>query len=637
EALLPIFGMEPLLQGRSEIAFDLKDKDGAFALRNVKVELQPAPGVEIAVDGHIKDALALTGLDLAVRLQADDAASLSRLAGTEIPSISPVKARGRIVGTAAEPAIADLTLTAGSVERIMLTVTGSIAEPLKADGLVLKLRLQGPDSGALSSYASLDVPALGRFDLAGRLRGSASSARLSRIAGQFRHHNGMTIDLQGSIGDLQKAEKLDLGFGASIPGGNALGDLLALEMPLSDRLRAKGRVSGSAETMRLVDLDITMGGSDLAGEVAIDLRGDRPAVTGDLHSKRLDLSFLSNQEEPANQTKPVADSDASQRLIPDLAVDPGFAAMLDGGLKYRAARLNWDDLALSGVNVTVDSKGGVLTLNPSTAELAAGQLIVDGRMDQEGVNLTFDLRRAAMKTLGPMLDMTAVEGSLDLRGDLRAQGRDLRALAGSLNGTASVVVGQGYLHNSYLEPLVKDLVVALVEGDLSKQGARLHCFANGYEFKNGVAVSQVLLLDTDSVTVVGEGQVDLSSEAIKYHLNPRPKNPSLLSLATPVDVSGTLAQPTILPDSVAVAGGVATAVVGNLLLPGVGLLLPLLSAGTGEDNPCLKVVKNGKAKAAEKTTQPGALGQLGDAVSEGAGALLKLPGKLLPGNLLGSE
>jgi hypothetical protein len=84
----------------------------------------------------------------------------------------------------------------------------------------------------------------------------------------------------------------------------------------------------------------------------------------------------------------------------------------------------------------------------------------------------------------------------------------------------------------------------------------------------------------------------------------------------------------------AVAGSVAAAVVGNLLLPGVGLLLPLLNSGTGEAHPCMHVLKDGKVKAAPaKPGGPkgasGILDRVGGAVSKGAGTLLKLPGKLL--------
>jgi uncharacterized protein involved in outer membrane biogenesis len=284
---------------------------------------------------------------------------------------------------------------------------------------------------------------------------------------------------------------------------------------------------------------------------------------------------------------------------------------------------------LRRVHVTAALEAGVLTLRPSTAEVAAGQLVIEGRWDRGGLTTTFDLRRAEMKTLGPMIGVSALDGGLDLHGDLSSQGNDLRSLAAALDGTASLVISDGYVHNQYLDHLAKDLAVSLVKGKFANKTVRLNCFVNGYTIMGGVAVADVLLLDTENITLTGSGRIDLASEAIQFHLTPRPKNPSFVSLATPINVGGTLARPTFAPDSMAVAGSVATAVVGNLLLPGVGLLLPLLSAGTSEAHPCLNVIKDGKATVAGEQKATSTLGRIGGAVSEGVGNLLKLPGKLL--------
>ena len=197
-----------------------------------------------------------------------------------------------------------------------------------------------------------------------------------------------------------------------------------------------------------------------------------------------------------------------------------------------------------------------------------------------------------MKSFGPMIGIHTIEGSLDLAGDLRARGAGLRALAAGLNGQISLTVRDGVLNNQYLEPLARDLVGALLKGKQNKTAARLVCFANSYDIKDGIAVSQLLLLDTENLTLVGDGQINLANEAIRYHLIPRSKNPSLLSLATPINVGGSLARPTFMPDNVVITSSLAKAAVGNVLLPGFGLLLPLLNAGAGEVRPCLNVLQD---------------------------------------------
>ncbi|MBL6954062.1 MAG: AsmA family protein [Alphaproteobacteria bacterium] len=635
--LLKAVGAEANVEGKADVAFDLSDRDGMLAVRNVKAKLVPAPGVRVAVSGGVGDALTLAGLALDVTVQADDTARFSTLLGSDLPSLSPVKLHGRIVGTVARPAVKDLVVRAGTKERLLLSVTGAIADPLGVKELDLAVHLQGPDVAALSTYVGSDVPALGRFQISAALAGHMTAPVVSDLRLQTESARGAKIVVTGRVAQPFTGEGLDLRFDIAGPGEAVLADLLSWPAPradaLVDNLTAKGWIKGSTVAFQLDELDLRLKDSDVRGQLDVDLRGDRPKITADLQSKYLDLTRYFSSDSPSkNQINTEATQE--QRLIPDLALDLAALALLDGSLKYQVAEMRQDGLVLEKLHLSGALQDGAFTLHPSTALLAKGQLALGGELNSDGAAMRLNLRRASMATLGPMLDFTALEGSLDLNADLRTRGRDLRGLAAALNGTASVVVSDGRMEADFLDLLAKDLLLGLVKDRASGKGTRLRCFANSYDIKDGVAVSQVLLLDTDNITLVGEGQTDLSTEVIRYHMVPRPKDPSLLSIATPINVSGSLANPSYVPDSVSVAGSVATAVVGNLLLPGIGLLLPLLNRGTGEAHPCMDVVKDGQAvaapaKAGKSKSGTGILGQVGGAVGEGAGILLNLPGKIL--------
>jgi hypothetical protein len=58
--------------------------------------------------------------------------------------------------------------------------------------------------------------------------------------------------------------------------------------------------------------------------------------------------------------------------------------------------------------------------------------------------------------------------------------------------------------------------------------------------RNGKLTDDQILLDTSRMRVNGKGQVDFGTEALRFRLAPRPKQPQFLSLATPVQVTGTL-------------------------------------------------------------------------------------------------
>lgn len=83
-------------------------------------------------------------------------------------------------------------------------------------------------------------------------------------------------------------------------------------------------------------------------------------------------------------------------------------------------------------------------------------------------------------------------------------------------------------------------------------------------------------------------------------LNPKPKHASLLSIAVPLNIGGTLAEPAIRPDTASVAKKVAGGFLATLINP-IGILVPLASKGTGDENPCLVALSQSKKTT---TTKP---------------------------------
>ncbi len=621
-ALLRALGQKPVFKGRAEAAFDLKHLNGKLVLHNMNAEFSPLSGVEIAVGGRIDDIAARRGLALNVRVRARAAADLLALVDADIPTLAPLRAQGRIIGTLAAPSLVDLDLQAGRGDRLSLAATGTVNDVLLGTGLNLKLRLRGANSKVLSPYVQMAVPELGRFDLSARLSGDVEGPRLGRIVGRFRHDNGLNLDLRGAVGDPLHGGDLDIAFTATVPA-QALSPAGAAEGEhQAGALRAAGRITGSRSAVRLDELKASFGDSDLNGQGKIDFTQEPPFLDGALHSKKFDLALLSLGD-PAEERE-----DPDGRVIPDIALDNELPSLLQGRVSYRADRLRWGEIDLHQVETAVSLRDGTLILEPSQGQIAGGKLQAQGKFQDSAAMATFTLQGVALKRLGPMLGLDAVDGPLDLRGDLRANGQDLRTLASRLDGTVSVVVGAGEIHNRFLEPLAMDLVTGLVKGGLTGKSARLNCFASAYDIKEGKAVSRIILLDTGNITITGEGGIDLGREALEFRLVPRPKDPSLLSLATPINIRGTLADPLLTPDSKALAGSVATALAGNLLLPGVGLLLPLLNTGTGQSHPCLDVVKDGEAQASAPKA-PGTLDRLGTAAGKGAKRLLELPARIL--------
>jgi hypothetical protein len=122
----------------------------------------------------------------------------------------------------------------------------------------------------------------------------------------------------------------------------------------------------------------------------------------------------------------------------------------------------------------------------------------------------------------------------------------------------------------------------------------MNCFVAHIELQEGQAEIEDLLLDTQRITIAGSGILNLETEELDVLIAPRPKRASLVSLANPVRIEGTLSEPEVsvtrLPRRRRLAG---TGILAGLVNPAF-LLFALSDSGTGEANPCDAAVEQAR-------------------------------------------
>jgi len=143
---------------------------------------------------------------------------------------------------------------------------------------------------------------------------------------------------------------------------------------------------------------------------------------------------------------------------------------------------------------------------------------------------------------------------------------------------AELDLEQGVLH---IEPVPGG------EGD----AAQLNCFVARFDVKDGVALNKALLFDTALTTTAGKGQICLGRELADLTVVPRPKDLSLLSLAIPVVIDRPLLGLSYNLKKEEVLLGLAGTMLGTALMGQFGILTPLVSAGSGDKNPCLTALE----------------------------------------------
>ena len=94
------------------------------------------------------------------------------------------------------------------------------------------------------------------------------------------------------------------------------------------------------------------------------------------------------------------------------------------------------------------------------------------------------------------------------------------------------------------------------------------------------------------------GQVSLRDESLNLHVVTRPKDWSLLSLRTPVTITGTLADPAVGIEPKGLIGRVLGALALGAVAGPAAAILPLMETGKGEaKDPCNPPVAAGAPRS----------------------------------------
>jgi AsmA family protein len=134
--------------------------------------------------------------------------------------------------------------------------------------------------------------------------------------------------------------------------------------------------------------------------------------------------------------------------------------------------------------------------------------------------------------------------------------------------------------------------------------AQVRCMITNLGLQEGRVDTRLFLLDTAEANVLGQGTVDLKAETIDYQFSTEPKHFNIGSLPAPINVTGPLKNPTIVPDAKAlgVRGGIAAAL-GVLATPPAALI-PTVQLGLGKDNDCGALLETVQATAHQMRRQP---------------------------------
>ncbi len=376
--------------------------------------------------------------------------------------------------------------------------------------------------------------------------------------------------------------------------------LTGLVLPRTPPYRMNLSVIRDGSIYQLNNINALLGGSDLGGNLTVDVSKEIPALSGRVASRVLVFEDLGPMV-GGGKAAPVA----SKYLLPETVLHTERLRQTNAEVDYSATAIKSRDFPLKALSTHISLQGGVLNLKPLafgfTQGKISGALKVDAR--KEIPTSTVDARLSDIHAENFIKSSDKpLQGVLEARAVLTGTGNSVHAAASNASGTFTAVVPSGGMRHSLAEWTGVDVLTALslnLSGDNSN--TNLRCAVASFDAKQGVLTSRQILIDTDPVRVEGSGSINMRDETLDMRLQGKPKHFQFVRLRAPITVSGPWQHPAlgVKAGSAVAQGGIGAAL--GLINP-FAAILAFIDPGLAKDANCAALLQDARNKGAPVTT-----------------------------------
>jgi uncharacterized protein involved in outer membrane biogenesis len=301
-------------------------------------------------------------------------------------------------------------------------------------------------------------------------------------------------------------------------------------------------------------------------------------------------------------------------LIPKTDLMKLLSPAMDVNLEVRASELIFNKFTIHDMDLKTRWADKVLATQISEGQISDGALTADIYLtvvDEEAAGkIEMNINQLDYGKLMQEVGLgDKMKGVANVNIHLVGFGKDLKEFLTHSDGTAEFVGEKGILASKYLRLWGEDIVQQILPSNwFGREQTSINCVVGRFDLTDGRLSSDSLLLDTEGMTIAGSGAINLASEELSFVLMPDPKKISLLSLATPVKIRGTLAKPRIEPHTLGTSWTIGSLLAG-LANPAI-LIVRFAKLGSLGENPCLAAV----GKKQDEEQEPSILKAFKDAV-----------------------
>jgi uncharacterized protein involved in outer membrane biogenesis len=378
------------------------------------------------------------------------------------------------------------------------------------------------------------------------------------------------IDVRGFVGDVSMSFSGEIqrqqGSGKAILldthiSGSRLDKMsrvLNYDFPPIGPYRLHGALHVENGVINLGPLTAEVGSSSLEGSVRITVETDEAGkialpvpVTIDLQSPTLQLDdfHLTSWQRPAaaSQTEkevptelPEEPEETSANLL-----GPEFASKVETHLEVAVNEVVSGTDHLGSGTLKFNNVGGKNTIESMRIEVPGGYVDMDGFYqplhDGVATSFTLDMKQfdygVLVRRFSPQ---SGVKGIMNVSVDLSATAPNTSQLSEHLSGNVRLGVVPEDMASGILDIWAVNILAAALPALSKGEPSKINCLVTDFALEDGLMTPRAFLLDTTKMRVQGTGEIDLKNQSINFKMRPTPKSPQFFSLATPINITGTI-------------------------------------------------------------------------------------------------
>lgn len=612
---------------------ELGQTGGNFMLRGTLKNLQAkdislsfgtSDDLQLQASGEVRKVrlepdFKLSGIRMNLNAMAPSTDKLSTWLDFKVPDLGQLQGKAQILDQDGSLGLEDAQVSVGPADKPIISAQGKIGDIRKVKNVEWQIHMDIGTDDSLERMLGYPIPDLGMLHGDMEVSDGDGSLGIEKIEMTSDREDLLKVNISGLFDDLNNTDEMDVKAEVSTKSLEVVGLLFGQAWPESKPANFTGSIRITKDKAA-IDGKLVVGKTEIIADIDGVRIKPRPSIKGKIATDVIYLSdfgfpeteeeikAIADEQEAKEQPKEAVKTTATKdRLFSQEPISLGWMQDIDLDLKIQAGDIIGTGAKMDSFVIPVQIKnGGVLLVSPATFVYDEGVVLMDYRLSALNKPPTASFKMTADdisvgRSLAHVGAQVPVDGSLNINIDLSTIGQSKADMAANLNGVIELGMENMKLPSVLIDLLGVDLFGWVLSSTVRRgHEARLDCGILRMKADKGLLTTELFFLDGATLTVSGEGRIDLAKETIDFSIYPKRKR-RFWAKVTPVNVSGPLTSPTGSPIVGAAMGtAAATGYAGLALAPQVaipvtalGYLSDLFSKddSKGDKSACLKFVE----------------------------------------------